>query len=269
MLKKTISYLFLLYILGCFVGVLFLSHPASHHILQRSQQPDIPAFSEIKNIKEKKKTFIQFISPLVETENKRISLVREQIQYLQKKIHNNEKLTPRERHYLHAKYNRYDVDNELAEAEKIDLLLTHINVVPSSLAIAQAAIESGWGTSRFARNAHNYFGQWCYEEGCGVTPSKRNASASHEVRKFTSPYESVAAYMFNINSHRAYADLRHTRKQLEENKQEISANRLAEDLLSYSELGYEYVVKVQKMIRRNNKIIASLENDLTQNNTAN
>lgn len=258
MIKKIIGCSFLLYILWGLVMVLFLSSCSSHTLFEKKNTLETPSFSSIENIKEKKITFIQFLSPLVEKENKRISIVREQLEYIQHKIERKKNLTRRERRYVTEKYNRYDINIELNDKERIQALLTRVNIIPSSLAIAQAAIESGWGTSRFAREANNYFGQWCYKKGCGITPSQRAQNASHEVKKFESAYESVAAYMFNINTHRAYKDLRDTRKKLQDSQQEISSIRLAEDLTSYSELGQVYVVKVKNMINSNNKLIESL-----------
>lgn len=258
MIKNLIGYSFLLYILGGLAIVLFLSNPTSHTLFNKKIIVDTPLFSSIENTKEKKIAFIQFLSPLVDKENKRIKIIREELRYIQKKIIKHKKLTRREHRYVTEKYNRYDINTELNDQEKIQSLLTHINIIPPSLAIAQAAIESGWGTSRFAREAHNYFGQWCYKKGCGMTPSERAQNASHEVKKFDSVYASVAAYMFNINTHRAYKSLRNTRENLQESQQTISGIRLSEDLIHYSELGQAYVTKVKNMIHSNNKLIESL-----------
>jgi len=258
MIKKLLGYSLLLYILGGFAIVLFLSHPTSRMFFNKQYIIETPDFTSLDNIKEKKTTFIYFLSPLVDRENKRIEIVREELHHIQNKIRDKQKLTRRERHYVTEKYNRYDINPELSDKEKIQALLVHVNIVPHSLAVAQAAIESGWGTSRFAREAHNYFGQWCYNKGCGITPSKRAHNASHEVRKFDSPYESVAAYMFNINTHRAYKDLREIREGLQESQQDISGIRLSEGLIRYSELGQAYVTKVKNMINSNNKLIESL-----------
>lgn len=258
MIKKIIGYSFLLYILGGLIVALFLSDPKSHTLFNKQLTVETPLFSSIKNIEEKKIAFIQFLSPLVDKENKRISIVRKELYYLQHKIMNNKKLTRREHRYIAEKYSRYDIHTELSNKEQIQALLVRVNIIPHSLAVAQAAIESGWGTSRFAREAHNYFGQWCYKKGCGMTPSRRAKNASHEVKKFDSAYASVAAYMFNINTHKTYKNLRETRKNFQKNQQDINGMRLAEDLTSYSELGQAYVTKVKNMIKSNDKLIKSL-----------
>jgi len=89
-----------------------------------------------------------------------------------------------------------------------------VDTIPPSLALAQAANESAWGTSRFARQAHNYYGQWCFEKGCGIVPDRRDANKSHEVAAFDSPRESVARYLHNLNSNSAYKSLRDIRSRL-------------------------------------------------------
>mgnify|MGYP002064425563 CR=1 FL=1 len=90
-------------------------------------------------------------------------------------------------------------------------LRRRVDTVPIRLALAQAAKESGWGTSRFARKGNNFFGQWCYDEGCGLVPRARGEGRSHEVRAFDSPGDSVASYLRNINTHHGYRELRHAR----------------------------------------------------------
>ena len=130
-------------------------------------------------------------------------------------------------------------------------LLLRVDKVPASLALSQAAIESAWGTSRFAVKGNNLFGQWCYKKGCGLVPLRRNAGSNHEVAKFASVANSVNAYMRNINTHRAYADLRANRAQLRQAEQDVTGHLLAENLMFYSELREVYVHEVQAVIRIN------------------
>jgi len=98
---------------------------------------------------------------------------------------------------------------------------------------------------------NNLFGQWCYKKGCGLVPLRRNAGSNHEVAKFASVANAVNAYMRNINSHRAYSDLRASRAQLRESQQQVTGHLLAENLLHYSELREVYVHEVQAVIRIN------------------
>ncbi|SMF60987.1 Uncharacterized FlgJ-related protein [Alteromonadaceae bacterium Bs31] len=119
------------------------------------------------------------------------------------------------------------------------------------MALAQAANESSWGRSRFAIEGHNYFGQWCFKSACGFVPKHRPSEAKHEVRRFSSTRQSVAAYLFNINSHEAYKNLRQLRADLRSSKQPLSGIALAQGLGKYSERGDEYITELREMIRVN------------------
>jgi Bax protein len=120
----------------------------------------------------------------------------------------------------------------------------------------QAANESAWGRSRFARQGNNYFGQWCYRKGCGIVPARRVPGATHEVRRFASVAESVRAYMNNINRSSAYADFRNIRRSLRVQSKPLDAERLAYGLKSYSERGMAYVHVIRSMIRSNRVLIS-------------
>ena len=133
-----------------------------------------------------------------------------------------------------------------------ETLLRRVDVVPPSLALAQAANESAWGTSRFARDGNNYFGQWCFEQGCGLVPKRRDEGRAHEVATFSSPVESVERYMANLNTHDAYRPLRERREQLRESEAPITGIQLAAGLEKYSERGEEYIAELRSMIRFNN-----------------
>jgi Bax protein len=124
-------------------------------------------------------------------------------------------------------------------------------VVPPSLALSQAANESAWGTSRFARSGHNYFGQWCFTTGCGVVPRHRTAGKQHEVAVFASPAAAVASYLHNLNSHPAYQRLREIRLQQRQQHQVVSGLALAAGLEKYSERGEDYIRELRAMIRHN------------------
>jgi len=126
-----------------------------------------------------------------------------------------------------------------------------IDKIPVSLALAQAANESAWGTSRFARDGHNYFGQWCYTPGCGLVPKQRAQSATHEVKRFSHPFASVKSYLHNLNTHAAYRNFRQMRAQQRAQKQSLDSIRLAQGLKQYSQRGLAYVEELQAMIRYN------------------
>jgi Bax protein len=130
-------------------------------------------------------------------------------------------------------------------------LLVNVDVLPPSLVLSQAANESAWGTSRFAKLGNNYFGQWCFEHGCGLVPKKRDSDKAHEVAAFNSPKESLESYMQNLNSHPAYQPLRNIRAQLRREKQAVTGMALAAGLTSYSERGQEYIAELRAMIKFN------------------
>jgi Bax protein len=135
-------------------------------------------------------------------------------------------------------------------------LLERVDIIPTSLILAQAANESAWGTSKFARLANNYFGQWCFTLHCGMIPSRRDSNKRHEVRKFLSPGDSVRAYLLNLNTNMHYALLRSIRADLRSKDKPLRGNLLSMGLVSYSERGHDYIQDIQAMISIN-----SLEND--------
>nr|WP_285817562.1 glucosaminidase domain-containing protein [Echinimonas agarilytica] len=128
---------------------------------------------------------------------------------------------------------------------------SRINTVPVALALAQAAKESGWGTSRFARQGNNLFGQWCFSKGCGLVPLQRKPGAKHEVATFDSPAYSVDAYVRNINANGAYQLLRQHRQSLQNQAMPELVKALILGLGSYSERGQAYVHEVDAMIDNN------------------
>ena len=130
-------------------------------------------------------------------------------------------------------------------------LLKRVDVIPPSLVLAQAANESAWGTSRFAKSGFNYFGQWCFKKGCGIVPGKRDAGKEHEVAAFSSPRKSVGSYIRNLNSHPAYQSLRSIRIQLRSENKAITGIALAGGLSEYSARGSEYVEELRSIIRYN------------------
>ena len=145
----------------------------------------------------------------------------------------------------------YRHNTESATKKEVAELLLRVDQVPASLALAQAAMESAWGTSRFAVQGNNLFGQWCYQKGCGLVPLRRNAGSTHEVAKFDSVSDAIKSYLKNINTHRAYADLRNDRASLRSAGKPITGHQLAEGLIDYSELREAYVHEIQAVIRIN------------------
>jgi len=128
-------------------------------------------------------------------------------------------------------------------------LLLKIDEVPPSLVVAQAINESGWGRSRFAREANNIFGMWCYTPGCGLVPERRRANDKHEVKRYASIQASVDEYLRNINRNKAYVELRALRAEQRQRLQPLSGDYLAQGLRRYSSIGAEYVNRIRNIIR--------------------
>jgi Bax protein len=131
--------------------------------------------------------------------------------------------------------------------------MKRVDTVPLELVLSQAANESAWGTSRFARKANNLFGQWCFSKGCGLVPARRNAGSTHEVAAFKSPQLSVRSYLRNLNTGRVYKDLRNIRAAKRAEGKQATAYEIAAGLSKYSERGQAYVKEIRAMIKYNGK----------------
>lgn len=211
---------------------------------------DIPNFAGIQNTELKKQTFFDYLLPLITLANKEVKEERERLREIAK--------LPNEISNINQKWvlslcTTYKAQCEKDEHIKASVvrLLDRLGMVPPSMALAQAANESAWGTSRFAVDGHNYFGQWCYTEGCGIVPANRNRHAKHEVRVFDHPLDSVRSYVHNINTSSSYKELRELRLQARKQKQPILGRNLARGLIRYSERREEYVKEIQHMIKLN------------------
>lgn len=211
--------------------------------------PDaIPSdLASIKQADERKQTFVKLVLPMVLVINESLQEDRNRITSLRDQlIAGEEALAVRDRAWLDERFKEYKV-----EPGDFETLLTRVDVVPPSLALAQAAIESGWGTSRFARLGNALFGQWTTAEHEGIVPERREEGKSHKIRAFRSPIDGVASYLRNLNTHGAYKGLRAKRANLRALGKSLDSMLLAETLDSYSEKGMEYVRLVQSIIRVN------------------
>lgn len=209
------------------------------------QTPDFSTFTEGD---QRKAAFFDYFEQLIDTENEAILSSRTKLSAV---VEAN-RASWSERLWLSALAHRYELEDfETNNADHWQELLIHVDIIPPSLALAQAANESAWGTSRFAREGNNYFGQWCYSRGCGLVPDARDDDASHEVAHFSSARQSVRRYVNNINTHYAYAGLRERRAQLRAAGEPITGLALAPTLINYSERGQAYVEELEAMIRFN------------------
>lgn len=196
-----------------------------------------------------KTRFVAELIPQIRQENIKISLERAKLLYLLDRESAENKLDPRQIAWIQALGQKYKVDFGPGEhtAHK-QALLRRVDIIPVSLALAQAANESAWGTSRFAREGNNLFGQWCFEEGCGLVPAQRGEGQNHEVKKFSSTAESVRAYFYNLNTNTAYMDFRKERHLARGENRPLEGMRLAKGLRNYSALGNVYVQSLVKIM---------------------
>ncbi len=204
--------------------------------------------SEIGDVATMKRTFIRLVLPLVLESNSRLLAKRAQLLELQDRVVRRGLPMTREDHdWLNELAADYRVEAETVE-QRIAALRTRVDVVPPSLALAQAVTESGWGRSRFAVQGNALYGQRTWSEGAGIVPHARAEGESYEVRAFRSLLQSVQMYMRNINRHPAYAELRARRAALRASGKPVDGWTLAEGLTRYAETGEEYVDTLRDII---------------------
>ena len=196
---------------------------------------------KIKSTQKKKETFIKIVMPLILDENNKILEDRKKLF----KILGKQSNSMGEKVWLKRRLKDYQVKNE-----DISELKLRMDIVPTSLAIAQAAKESGWGTSRFALEGNAMFGQWTWGSD-GIEPSEKNENTDHKILKFPMLRSSVKAYLKNLNTHRGYKELRDKRSILRKKNKTISGIDLVDYLYNYAATGSEYVSTLKKIIKQN------------------
>ncbi len=196
----------------------------------------------ISNIKKRKNMFIKIILPLIVKENTKIKIDRKRLFVILNKNSNSDI----EKKWLEKKYKQYGV-----KKNDLSTLKIRMDVIPVSLAIAQAAKETGWGTSRFALKGNALFGQWTWS-GDGLKPKNAEKGKDHKVMKFHSLQLSVRAYLRNLNTHSSYKNLRKARTMLRNNDNPLDSLILSKYLDKYAEIGDQYVDVLKKIIIQNN-----------------
>ena len=207
-------------------------------------------FDQLQDVKLKKKLFYLITLPIIHESNRLILKDRKMVINIEKK-------------FLRADLNENEVNETVRLAVKykldystIDLKLfrdlkQRINIIPVSLALAQAIVESGWGQSRFALEGNALYGQWTTNERKGIIPEDRDEDKTHAVRKFENLQQSVQAYMHNINTHRAYYSFRVVRRIAERVQYTDPISAKVKFLAAYAEIGQEYVDKLELIIESN------------------
>ena len=196
----------------------------------------------IENTKKRKELFLQIVLPLVLQENNNIKLDRKRLFSIINKSNN----TELEKKWLNKKFKQYGIPSK-----DLSILKIRMDEVPVSLALAQAAKETGWGTSRFAQEGNALFGQWTWS-GEGLKPKEAEEGEGHKVMKFNILQASVRAYQRNLNTHKTYKEFRLARAQLRDEGKELDSIILSQYLDKYAETGKEYVRILRKIIEQNN-----------------
>ncbi len=196
----------------------------------------------IENTKQRKEFFIQIILPLILQENNNIKLDRKRLFSIINKSNNSDL----EKKWLEKKYKQYGVPSK-----DLSILKMRMDEIPVSLAIAQAAKETGWGTSRFAQEGNALFGQWTWS-GDGLKPKDAEKNEGHKVMKFNVLQASVRAYQRNLNTHSSYKNLRKARAELRDRGNSLDSLILVKYLNQYAETGEKYVEVLKQIIKQNN-----------------
>ena len=215
-------------------------------VLLASLPYDLP---QMRQAQDRKTVFLRYMLPYVLAANNRVLHQRERMLYLRAKVEKGHRLGEKEAIWFTALYKEYR-----AKPGDFEALLLRVDTVPVSLALAQAAVESGWGTSRFAQEGNAPFGQWTSNAYAGLVPKERKAGMTHKVRSFDSLKLSAESYLRNLNTHRAYKGLRQMRDAFRKEDKPIDSIAIAGTLLKYSEKGMEYVNLLRHIIKKNDLI---------------
>ena len=195
----------------------------------------------LQSVQLKKETFIKIVLPLIVAENEKILDDREKLKLLAEKKFTSDL----EKQWLRQKLLEYKV-----KKGNLNELMNRMDMIPVSIALAQAAKESGWGTSRFALEGNAIFGQWTWD-GQGIAPLKRDGDKNHKILKFPILRASVKAYKNNLNTHKSYSKFREKRKSLRNKNEKISGLALTDTLKNYAQTGSEYTKILNQIITQN------------------
>ncbi len=200
----------------------------------------------------KKELFFRAMLPMAMLANEEVNDQRNSLKVIFLSFDQEGSISSAQQKQLASLLKRYRIkDDPLLNPKTRDLMLSRVDSIPESLILAQSANESGWGTSRFAREANNIFGEWTFTPGTGLVPEGRPEGEIYEVRRFSNLYQSVRSYMRNINTHRAYSSLREIRQRLRKNNLAVTGVELASGLRYYSTRRDAYSGEIESMIKSN------------------
>ncbi len=230
-------------------------HPKSYSNIEKIEKVNLVSnLSEIdfQHLNEQKQQFVKIVLPLIINENQKILSNRNDLMILRSKLSENNSLNSFELKKLRKLSKKYKIefDNE-HKMEIIDKLLLRVEMIPNSIVLAQAAIESGWGSSRFAQEYNALFGEYTYDNTKGVIPLERENGETHLIKAFNSYNNSVESYFNNINSHYAYQDFRDIRNIMRTRNNFSNVNLLVDRLSTYAE-DKNYIKTIKQVIKTNN-----------------
>ncbi|WP_108125931.1 glucosaminidase domain-containing protein [Saccharospirillum mangrovi] len=211
----------------------------------------LPDLTEVVDVAEKKAQFLDYLAPRVKAENHRIEAERAWLTLMREQANDGVPYEPWQAALLARLGAYYEIDFEPGTDAYFTHMLHRVDTLPVSLVLAQAAKESGWGTSRFAVEGNNLFGQWCFSEGCGLVPSGRPDGERYEVKAFDTVAQAVSAYFRNVNTHDPYLPLRNIRAELRYLSVPLESDTLAWGLERYSTRGEAYIREISDLIDYN------------------
>ena len=206
---------------------------------------------DLDYLSKSKKDFVKTLLPLISYENQNILLERSKLENMKNFLDDNNTLSKADLDFLYKISKKYRIKtNDRHKYDLVNELLYHVDVIPNSIVLAQAANESGWGTSRFAREFNALFGEYTYDFSDGVVPLLREEGEKHLVKSFDSVNKSVQSYFNNLNSHYAYKDFREVRKIMREKNNFSNLKLLIEELDSYA-ADVNYIKTINSIIDAN------------------
>ena len=231
--------------------------PINPNILSKIEKKDeislisTPEDNDFNYLNSNKREFVKTVLPIIIGENQNILLLRSFVIDLKIKLKTFKTLNNNEIQKLKKIAKNYDID--FLNKHKLDLIeeiLLKVDIIPNSIVLAQAAIESGWGKSRFAKEYNALFGEYTYDQNKGVVPLKRNLGDKHFIKSFSSYDNSVSSYFKNINSHYAYKKFRHLRNIMRLKNNFSNIDLLVKELHPYAE-DNNYIYTLNSVIQKN------------------
>ncbi len=244
MLKKNAILIAFLICLGIVMGAGFFYSPSV---------PFKPSFASIQSLALRQQVFINFMVPKVENANDSVLATRQRILAILTEWQNDGLLSGADRYWLYTTAYVYQIPHfKIQNPVQVQELLSRVDEVPASLVLAQAANESGWGTSRFAKVADNFFGQHCFVSGCGISARDSLGKNHVEVQKFKNVQASVTDYIYNLNTNTSYQSFRALRAKMRTDNKPLAGFALVSQLGNYSILGEGYIILISNIIISHN-----------------